>query len=70
MPANPNAPPPGEYTCKCGRRLIIERDARGKMITKHELPMCRGYSAMIAEQGRKVRVLSSAEYIPPRKKRR
>lgn len=64
-----SAPPPGEYTCKCGRRLIIERDARGKLITKHELPMCRGYSSMIADGGHNVTTLGT-EYIPPRKKRR
>lgn len=64
-----SAPAPGEYTCTCGRRLIIERDARGKMITKHELPMCSGYRSMIDDAGNKVTTLKTAEYIPPRKKR-
>lgn len=60
---------PGEYRCRCGARFIVERDARGKLITKHELPMCAEYAQIIRDAGRSVKVLRRAEYIPPRKKR-
>jgi hypothetical protein len=62
-------PPLGEHECKCGRRLIFERDPRGKLITKHELPMCPAYRKLIADGGSNVKLLNAAEYIPPRKRR-
>ena len=40
--------------CKCGQVLIIGRNIRGKIVTKHQFPMCPEYREMI--QGKKEKV--------------